>query len=69
MIGAVAAASGGHIDGLVAGAGITGPDPQQVVSIRARPTPPASWRWPAGPAAPPSATTGRVESQYWNPPS
>ncbi|MXZ85817.1 MAG: SDR family oxidoreductase [Acidimicrobiia bacterium] len=33
MVGAVAAASGGRIDGLVAGAGITGPDPQQVVSI------------------------------------
>ena len=33
MIGAVAAASGGRIDGLVAGAGITGPDPEQVVSI------------------------------------
>ena len=33
MIGAVAAASGGRIDGLVAGAGITGPDPKQVVSI------------------------------------
>ncbi len=33
MIGAVAAASGGRIDGLVAGAGITGPDPQQVVSV------------------------------------
>ncbi|MDE0579989.1 MAG: SDR family NAD(P)-dependent oxidoreductase [Acidimicrobiia bacterium] len=33
MVGAVAAASGGRIDGLVAGAGITGPDPEQVVSI------------------------------------
>ena len=33
MIGAVAAASGGRIDGLVAGAGITGPDPEQVVSV------------------------------------
>ena len=33
MIDAVAAASGGRIDGLVAGAGITGPDPAQVVSI------------------------------------
>ena len=33
MIGAVAAASRGRIDGLVAGAGITGPDPEQVVSI------------------------------------
>ena len=33
MIGAVATATGGRIDGLVAGAGITGPDPQQVVSI------------------------------------
>ena len=33
MIGAVAAASGGRIDGLIAGAGITGPDPEQVVSI------------------------------------
>ena len=33
MVGAVAAVSGGRIDGLVAGAGITGPDPAQVVSI------------------------------------
>ena len=33
MVDAVAAASGGRIDGLVAGAGITGPDPAQVVSI------------------------------------
>ena len=33
MIDAVAAASGGRIDGLVAGAGISGPDPAEVVSI------------------------------------
>ena len=33
MIDAVAAASGGRIDGLVAGAGITGPDPATVVSV------------------------------------
>ena len=33
MVDAVAAASGGRIDGLVAGAGITGPDPAEVVSI------------------------------------
>ena len=33
MIDAVADVSGGRIDGLVAGAGITGPDPAEVVSI------------------------------------
>ncbi len=33
MVDAVADVSGGRIDGLVAGAGITGPDPAQVVSI------------------------------------
>ena len=33
MVDAVAAASGGQIDGLVAGAGISGPDPEKVVSI------------------------------------
>ncbi len=33
MVSAVAAASGGRIDGLVAGAGITGPDPEMVVSV------------------------------------